>query len=142
VALPSFNTAIPSVGEGVKAANVSMHDVELAKNASHNSRVENPPSADPTAQGQKPPAILLPVASVGDTQRPDPKMEFIANRNYASKECGAKILYANGEAENKGAILNDKEKDDYMRNPCEKAKEKFLIVEVRDLNTVLYHCKA
>jgi hypothetical protein len=27
-------------------------------------------------------------------------------RNYASKECGAKVLYANEEAENRGAILN------------------------------------
>uniref|UniRef100_A0A914DRE4 SUN domain-containing protein n=1 Tax=Acrobeloides nanus TaxID=290746 RepID=A0A914DRE4_9BILA len=53
-----------------------------------------------------------------------------AKRNYASKECGAKIVFANPEAENKGAILNDKEKDEYMRNPCEKAQNKFLVIEL------------
>lgn len=40
------------------------------------------------------------------------------------------MLYANAEAENKGAVLNDKERDDYMRNPCERAQNKFLIVEL------------
>jgi hypothetical protein len=53
-----------------------------------------------------------------------------AKRNYASKECGAKVLYANAEAENKGAVLNDKERDDYMRNPCERAQNKFLVIEL------------
>ena len=53
-----------------------------------------------------------------------------SRRNYGSKECGAKVIAANDEAENRGAILNDKEKDEYMRNPCEKAQEKFLIVEL------------
>lgn len=51
-------------------------------------------------------------------------------RNYASKECGAKVLVANDEMENRNAILNDKERDDYMRNPCESAQNKFLIVEL------------
>ncbi|KAF7634123.1 SUN domain-containing protein [Meloidogyne graminicola] len=51
-------------------------------------------------------------------------------RNYASKECGAKVLYSNEEAENRGAILNDPERDDYMRNPCERAQNKFLIIEL------------
>lgn len=51
-------------------------------------------------------------------------------RNYASKECNAKVLFANEEAENKGAVLNDKERDDYMRNPCERAQHKFLIIEL------------
>jgi hypothetical protein len=54
----------------------------------------------------------------------------IAKRNYASKECGAKILLTNPEAEHKNAILNDKEMDDYLRNPCEKAQNKFLIIEL------------
>lgn len=51
-------------------------------------------------------------------------------RNYASKECGAKVLFANDEAENRNAVLNDKERDDYMRNPCERAQNKFLIIEL------------
>lgn len=51
-------------------------------------------------------------------------------RNYASKECNAKVLFANEEAENKGAVLNDKERDDYMRNPCQRAQHKFLIIEL------------
>lgn len=68
-------------------------------------------------------------ASAGSEKQaaPDP---IAAKRNYASKECGAKVLYANAEAENKGAVLNDKERDDYMRNPCERAQNKFLIVEL------------
>ncbi|KAK6113373.1 Sad1 / UNC-like C-terminal family protein [Brugia pahangi] len=51
-------------------------------------------------------------------------------RNYASKECGAKVLFSNDEAENKNAILNEKEADDYMRNPCERAEHKWLIIEL------------
>jgi hypothetical protein len=59
-----------------------------------------------------------------EEEHPHPK------RNYASKECGAKVLYANEDAENRGAILNDPERDDYMRNPCEKAQNKYLIIEL------------
>ncbi|KAM3727702.1 SUN domain-containing ossification factor [Dirofilaria immitis] len=51
-------------------------------------------------------------------------------RNYASKECGAKVLFSNEEAENKNAILNEKEADDYMRNPCQRAEHKWLIIEL------------
>uniref|UniRef100_A0A0N5BD69 SUN domain-containing protein n=1 Tax=Strongyloides papillosus TaxID=174720 RepID=A0A0N5BD69_STREA len=51
-------------------------------------------------------------------------------RNYASKECGAKVLLSNDEAEFKSAILNDKERDVYMRNPCEKAQQKFAVIEL------------
>ncbi|KJH40888.1 Sad1 / UNC-like protein, partial [Dictyocaulus viviparus] len=51
-------------------------------------------------------------------------------RNYASKECGAKVLLSNPEAENTKAILSEKEKDEYMRNPCEKAGYKFVIIEL------------
>lgn len=50
-------------------------------------------------------------------------------RNYASKECGAKVISANKEAENKGAILND-DGDEYLRNPCEYAQNKYLVVEL------------
>ena len=41
--------------------------------------------------------------------------------NVASKECGAKILASNPEAENSKGILTAN-KDDYMINPC-KAKK-------------------
>ncbi|TKR80975.1 hypothetical protein L596_014935 [Steinernema carpocapsae] len=51
-------------------------------------------------------------------------------RNYASKECGAKALYSNPEMQNRGALLNDKERDQYMRNPCQAAQNKFVIVEL------------
>ncbi|GMR30892.1 hypothetical protein PMAYCL1PPCAC_01087 [Pristionchus mayeri] len=51
-------------------------------------------------------------------------------RNYASRECGAKVIYANPEAENTKAVLNDKEKDDYMRNPCDKAQHKHVVIEL------------
>ncbi|KAK0404475.1 hypothetical protein QR680_017468 [Steinernema hermaphroditum] len=51
-------------------------------------------------------------------------------RNYASKECGAKVLYSNPEMQNRGAVLNDKERDQYLRNPCVAATNKFLIVEL------------
>ena len=37
--------------------------------------------------------------------------------NYASSECGAKVIAANPEAENTGAILNEN-RDFYMLNPC------------------------
>ena len=59
-----------------------------------------------------------------------------SKRNYASKECGAKVLYSNEEAENKGAILNDPERDDYMRNPC-RVQNKFLIIELCETIQVL-----
>nr|CRZ22191.1 Bm8290 [Brugia malayi] len=53
-------------------------------------------------------------------------------RNYASKECGAKVLFSNDEAENKNAVLNEKEAVDYMRNPCERAEHKWLIIELSE----------
>ncbi|GMT05335.1 hypothetical protein PENTCL1PPCAC_27509, partial [Pristionchus entomophagus] len=53
-----------------------------------------------------------------------------ATRNYASRECGAKVIYSNPEAENTKAVLNDKEKDDYMRNPCDKAQHKHIVIEL------------
>lgn len=68
--------------------------------------------------------------SVGGTSVSPASPIKVPARNYASKECGAKILAANTEAENTKAVLNDKEMDEYMRNPCEKAPEKYLIVEL------------
>ncbi|KAE9412756.1 hypothetical protein Angca_006234 [Angiostrongylus cantonensis] len=65
--------------------------------------------------------------SVGSQQLPP---SSAATRNYASKECGAKVLHSNAEAENTKAILNEKEKDEYMRNPCENAAYKFVIIEL------------
>ena len=42
--------------------------------------------------------------------------------NYASKECGAKVLASNPEAENIKAVLTSN-KDEYMINPCKAAKK-------------------
>ncbi|EGT52387.1 hypothetical protein CAEBREN_18173 [Caenorhabditis brenneri] len=51
-------------------------------------------------------------------------------RNFASRECGAKIIAANPEAENAKAVVNEKDVDDYMRNPCQSAREKFIVIEL------------
>uniref|UniRef100_A0A7E4UWH1 SUN domain-containing protein n=1 Tax=Panagrellus redivivus TaxID=6233 RepID=A0A7E4UWH1_PANRE len=59
-----------------------------------------------------------------------PVFAAAAKRNYASRECGSKVIDANPEAENRGAVLNDKEKDDYMRNPCKDAASKYLVIEL------------
>uniref|UniRef100_A0A0N4ZIM1 SUN domain-containing protein n=1 Tax=Parastrongyloides trichosuri TaxID=131310 RepID=A0A0N4ZIM1_PARTI len=67
-------------------------------------------------------------AKNGNTNKQHPQVT--TKRNYASKECGAKVILSNDEAEFKSAILNDKERDVYMRNPCEKAKEKFAVIEL------------
>ncbi|CAJ0610549.1 unnamed protein product [Cylicocyclus nassatus] len=77
----------------------------------------------------------VPPAASLDTGMPSTQTQPIApaaatTRNYASRECGAKVLLSNAEAENTKAILNEKEKDEYMRNPCEKADNKFVIVEL------------
>lgn len=68
-----------------------------------------------------PPSSLIatPIAPIVDTPV----------RNYASRECGAKVLHANEEAEHRNAILNDRERDEYTRMPCQ-AKNKFLIIEL------------
>lgn len=46
--------------------------------------------------------------------------------NYASKECGAKVLASNPEAENIKAVLTSN-KDEYMINPCKAAKKWFVV---------------
>ncbi|CAG2239812.1 SUN domain-containing protein 2,SUN domain-containing ossification factor [Mytilus edulis] len=46
--------------------------------------------------------------------------------NYASKECGAKVLASNPEAENIKAVLTSN-MDEYMINPCKVAKKWFVI---------------
>ncbi|XP_021342140.1 SUN domain-containing ossification factor-like [Mizuhopecten yessoensis] len=46
--------------------------------------------------------------------------------NVASRECGAKIISSNPEAENPGGVLTSN-KDDYMINPCKAAKKWFVI---------------
>uniref|UniRef100_A0A0N4Y9L7 Chromosome 1 open reading frame 9 (inferred by orthology to a human protein) n=1 Tax=Nippostrongylus brasiliensis TaxID=27835 RepID=A0A0N4Y9L7_NIPBR len=78
---------------------------------------------------------VLPPSPTAETGIPNTRTQQLppgsaATRNYASKECGAKVLLSNPEAENTKAILNEKEKDEYMRNPCEKAKNKFVVVEL------------
>uniref|UniRef100_A0A915D8W4 SUN domain-containing protein n=1 Tax=Ditylenchus dipsaci TaxID=166011 RepID=A0A915D8W4_9BILA len=72
----------------------------------------------------EPSQFVKPTNGINDEPLESPR------RNYASKECGAKVIFANDEAENKNAVLNDKERDDYMRNPCDRAQNKFLIVEL------------
>uniref|UniRef100_A0A5S6R4S0 SUN domain-containing protein n=1 Tax=Trichuris muris TaxID=70415 RepID=A0A5S6R4S0_TRIMR len=54
----------------------------------------------------------------------------IAARNYASKDCGAKVVLANAEAQNPSALLKDKDNDEYMLNPCETDGPKWFIVEL------------
>ncbi|KAK8788702.1 hypothetical protein V5799_021522 [Amblyomma americanum] len=48
-----------------------------------------------------------------------------SRRNYASYECGAKVLAANAEADGAGRVLNE-QMDEYMLNPC-KAKIWFVV---------------
>ncbi|EEC01196.1 hypothetical protein IscW_ISCW000835 [Ixodes scapularis] len=48
-----------------------------------------------------------------------------SRRNYASYECGAKVLAANSEADGAGRVLNE-QVDEYMLNPC-KAKIWFVV---------------
>ncbi|XP_017469326.1 PREDICTED: uncharacterized protein LOC108361257 isoform X1 [Rhagoletis zephyria] len=51
----------------------------------------------------------------GDGKRPAPlKMR---NKNYASPDCGAKIIASNVDASNTGAVLSSS-KDEYMLSPC------------------------
>lgn len=52
--------------------------------------------------------------------------------NYASKDCLAKVVLANEEAINIAAVLDDRDNDHYLRNPCEKAQDKFFIVRLCD----------
>ena len=52
-----------------------------------------------------------PVIRTSTKKRPNQKT------NYASYECGAKVISSNHEAENTGAILNEN-RDMYMLNPC------------------------
>ncbi|KAK6061572.1 Sad1 / UNC-like protein [Cooperia oncophora] len=78
---------------------------------------------------------VVPPSPISETGTPNVRTQHLppaaaAARNYASKECGAKVLLSNPEAENTKAILNEKEKDEYMRNPCEKAENKFVILEL------------
>lgn len=51
-----------------------------------------------------------------------PKKQNGKKVNYASKECGAKILASNPEAENVNRILTSN-RDDYMINPCTASKK-------------------
>ncbi|CAN7994288.1 unnamed protein product [Ixodes hexagonus] len=48
-----------------------------------------------------------------------------SRRNYASYECGAKVLAANPEADGAGRVLNE-QMDEYMLNPC-KVKTWFVV---------------
>eukprot|EP00794_Sanderia_malayensis_P005046 gene5046-5703_t len=46
-----------------------------------------------------------------------PRKRFNKKTNYASSECGAKVVATNGEAQNTAAILSEN-KDLYMLSPC------------------------
>ncbi|XP_064616370.1 SUN domain-containing ossification factor-like [Liolophura sinensis] len=56
-----------------------------------------------------------------------PKTVKQSRNNYALRDCGAKVLAANREAQNTNGILNGN-KDDYMTNPC--TAKKWFIVEL------------
>ncbi|XP_065901010.1 SUN domain-containing ossification factor-like isoform X2 [Dysidea avara] len=58
----------------------------------------------------------------------------IVSNNYASIECGAKVILTNKEANNPRAILHEN-RDDYMLSPC--SADIWFIVELCD--TVLVH---
>jgi hypothetical protein len=49
-----------------------------------------------------------------------PPVKLRKKKNYASQECGAKILASNPEASSPRSVLNSN-RDEYMNNPC-KAK--------------------
>ncbi|VDP15721.1 unnamed protein product [Soboliphyme baturini] len=53
----------------------------------------------------------------------------LATRNYATKDCGAKILSSNTEAQNPSAVLKEKERDEYMLNPCS-VEAKWIVIEL------------
>ncbi|XP_060601973.1 SUN domain-containing ossification factor-like isoform X2 [Ruditapes philippinarum] len=54
-----------------------------------------------------------------------PPVKLRKKKNYASQECGAKILASNPEASSPRSVLNSN-RDEYMNNPC-KAKRWFVI---------------
>ncbi|KRZ05909.1 Presenilins-associated rhomboid-like protein, mitochondrial [Trichinella zimbabwensis] len=72
-------------------------------------------------QNLKPKSVATPS---GSTAAP------YTNRNYASKDCGAKIMQANAGAQNVAALLKDKERDEYMLNACQTEVPKWFIVEL------------
>lgn len=74
--------------------------------AEHEKGGEQPPEVQSTSPKKKP---------TGSKSR----------RNYASYECGAKVLATNAEADGAGRVLNE-QMDEYMLNPC-KAKIWFVI---------------
>ncbi|KAI6230325.1 SUN domain-containing ossification factor [Aphelenchoides fujianensis] len=109
-----------AVGGGTAAsagAHVEQGGVGSQPNGHSNPQVaQSPQSVDQKPPLERPPLVIAPAE--------------LPKRNYASRECGAKVLLANEEAEHRNAVLNDKERDEYMRNPCEKAKNKFLVIEL------------
>ncbi|KAI3415417.1 hypothetical protein GPALN_005024 [Globodera pallida] len=109
-------------GESSSSETVAMEAVE--------SSPPLPTEQPPTAPSSPPPTPAAVVAADVLLHHQQQQQHPYPKRNYASKDCGAKVLYSNAEAENRGAILNDPERDDYMRNPCERAQDKFLIIEL------------
>uniref|UniRef100_A0A1I7SHZ2 Uncharacterized protein n=2 Tax=Bursaphelenchus xylophilus TaxID=6326 RepID=A0A1I7SHZ2_BURXY len=101
---------------------------ESAKNVEEKSEHPEKPKSE---ESPKPEDKLTTTEKKVETTTNPPVLPVIQpKRNYASKECGAKVIHANEEAEHVKAVLNDRERDEYARNPCEKAKNKFIIIEL------------
>lgn len=75
------------------------------------SSVVSPPSIQPNVNAQEPSIQSPPILTDPSTTTIPVSTSDITKRNYASKECGAKVLLANDEAEHRSAVLNDKERD-------------------------------
>lgn len=62
--------------------------------------------------------------------------------NFASKDCLAEVVLANKEAVNIAAVLDERDNDRYLRNPCEKAEDKFLVIRLCDkIKVIIFNQK-
>ncbi|CAD6198309.1 unnamed protein product [Caenorhabditis auriculariae] len=74
----------------------------------------------------------------GDSQREKHRIESAADgessRGTFQELCQQGMWrqshFFESESENAKAVVNDKDVDDYLRNPCEQAKEKFIVIEL------------
>ena len=126
--------------KGFKNSKINFHKLDLSSDKKHDELKENLQSEKEEQFPTDDSKLMAESQQIGASPHP-PVQQAVddhphSKRNYASKECGAKVLYSNEEAENKGAILNDPERDDYMRNPC-RVQNKFLIIELCETIQVL-----
>uniref|UniRef100_A0A915MI16 SUN domain-containing protein n=1 Tax=Meloidogyne javanica TaxID=6303 RepID=A0A915MI16_MELJA len=127
------------MGQSHSTSSQKQHVPESSTKSSSEASLESPiesTSAQPevsSSTSTTTPTTTPTTLSITQPEEDSTQQHPHSKRNYASKECGAKVLYSNEEAENKGAILNDPERDDYMRNPCERAQNKFLIIELCEI---------